>query len=290
MTENAEKLDMTPKTLVTLRKLRKMVAEGEKIPVLTCYDATTARWLARGGVGTLLVGDSAAQMILGYDQSIFAPFDFMLQITAGVKRGAPTCFVIGDMPFMSYQAGEGKAIENAGRFLTDGMADAIKMEVNGEYAELVGKMSRAGIPVIAHIGWCPQRIRIAGIRTALLAGKTADEATALVALAEEMEQSGAVMLLVEQCPAEVSERIVEKVSIPVIGCGAGPACDGHVIVLQDLLGMSEFQPSFAKSIEEFGSRLVDVSRRWVEMVGSGEYVKDHPYKMSEGEIKRFTSG
>ncbi|NJL31410.1 MAG: 3-methyl-2-oxobutanoate hydroxymethyltransferase [Phycisphaerales bacterium] len=210
--------------------------------MLTCYDATTARWLAQAGVPALLVGDSAAQVILGHEQSIFAPLDFLITLTAGVRRGAPNCLLMGDMPFMSYQADDAQAIRNAGRFMVEGQADLVKLEVDGRHAELVGKLSRAGIPVVAHLGWKPQQVRYAGIRTALVAGRTMSEIQTLVTEAQIMEDQGAVMLLVEQCTAEASEAVIAKVSLPVIGCGAGPACHGHVVVLQDLLGMSEHHP------------------------------------------------
>ncbi len=265
-----------------------MVAEGQPLAMVTCYDATTARWLAAGGVPMLLVGDSAAQMVLGYDSSIHAPLAFMLQLTAAVKRGAPNCFVMGDMPFMSYQAADAEAIHNAGRFLTEGTADAVKVEVDGSFAALVGKLSRAGVPVVAHLGWRPQQVRQAGVRTALIAGKTAAEARALVEQAEMMEDRGAAMLLIEQCPAEVSQRIVERVSIPLIGCGAGPACHGHVVVLQDLLGMSERSPSFVKPVAQLGEAIAQAAADWVARVASGRYLAtDHPYHMPDEQARRF---
>ena len=280
--------DRTPGKPITLKVLRRMVAEGKPLAMLTCYDATTARWLAAGGVPMLLVGDSAAQVILGRDSSIHAPLQFMLELTAAVKRGAPNCFVMGDMPFMSYQASDAEAIHNAGRFLTEGTADAVKLEVDATFGDLVGKLSRAGVPVVAHLGWRPQQARHAGVRTALIAGKTAAEARALVEQAELMEERGAAMLLIEQCPAEVSQRIVERLSIPLIGCGAGPACHGHVVVLQDLLGMSEKSPSFVKPIAAMGEALAKAASAWVDLIGSGKYLAtDHPYHMAAGEAERL---
>lgn len=283
--------DRTPAKPVTLKGLRQQVAEGHPLAMLTCYDATTARWLARGGVPMLLVGDSAAQVVLGFDSSIHAPLEFMLQLTAAVKRGAPNCFVMGDMPFMSYQAADAEAIHNAGRFLTEGMADAVKLEVDASFGDLVGKLSRAGVPVVAHLGWRPQQARAAGVRTALIAGRTAGEARSLVEQAELMEARGAAMLLIEQCPAEVSQRIVERVSIPLIGCGGGPACHGHVVVLQDMLGMSERSPSFAKPLAPVGEAIAQAAAQWVEWVRSGRYLAgDHPYQMPEDQAKRFALG
>ncbi|MHB1158564.1 MAG: 3-methyl-2-oxobutanoate hydroxymethyltransferase [Phycisphaerales bacterium] len=279
--------DTTLNQPVTLQTLRKWTAGGRKFAMLTCYDATTARWLASGGVPVLLVGDSAAQMILGRDSSIHAPLDFMLTITAAVKRGAARCFVMGDMPFMSYQADDAEAIRNAGRFLTEGLADAVKLEVDGSFAPLVAKMSRAGIPVVAHMGWRPQMARHEGVRTARIAGRTADEAHQLIADAKLMEQQGAVMLLLEAVPPEVSERIVNAAHVPVIGCGAGPACAGQVVVLQDLLGMTERQPSFAQPIAQMGRALQDAASQWVKIVEQGSPRACEGYRMNQGEAEKL---
>jgi 3-methyl-2-oxobutanoate hydroxymethyltransferase len=278
-------MSITPQTTssrVTLRTIRQWVSEGSKFPMLTCYDATTARWLWRGGVKTLLVGDSASQVILGYDQSIFVPLDFLITLTAGVRRGAPDCFLMGDMPFMSYQADEAQAITNAGRFLTEGLADAVKLEVDHRHVDLIAKLSRAGIPAVAHIGWRPQMVRYEGIRTAKVAGKTHQQINELVSQAVALEEAGAVMLLVEQCTAETASRIVESVSIPVIGCGAGPACHGHVVVLQDLLGMTDHHPTFVQPVASLGPAIEQAAKAWKDLLASGQYLAgdNHPYKFN----------
>lgn len=272
---------------ITLQVLRRMAAEGRKIAALTCYDATTARYLAAAEVDVLLVGDSASQVILGHDSSIHAPLDFMLQLTAAVKRGAPGKFIMGDMPFMSYQADDAEAVRNAGRFMTEGRAAAVKLEVNGQYGELVGKLSRAGVPVVAHIGWRPQTALFAGVRTAKIAGRTAAEARALVEEAQLFEARGAVMILVEQCPAEVAAAIVRSVKVPVIGCGAGRACHGHVVVLQDLLRLSAHSPSFVTATADGAALLKDAAMAWVELLRSGKYLAEHPYPMDPGEADKL---
>ncbi len=271
---------------VTLRTLRKMAERGEKIAVLTCYDATTARHLAAGGVPVLLVGDTAAEMILGHDTTLHAPLDFMVEITAAVKRGAPDCFVMADMPFMSYQADDAEAVRNAGRFLTEGRADAVKLEVDARFAPLVEKLARAGAPVVAHLGSLPQHVKhFGGYRST---GRTAEQARSLVDQAECMEAAGAVMLLLEATAAEVAQRIVERVKIPVIGCGAGPACHGHVVVLHDWLGLSDWQPPFVQPTEKLGRWIAEAGKTWVELVQSGEYLRDtHPYPMPPDQAKRF---
>lgn len=279
-------MDEQTQTPVTLSTLRKLAAAGEHFAVLTCYDATTAKWLGRAGVPVLLVGDTAAAMMLGEPSTIHAPLEYLLTITAAVKRGAPNCFVMGDMPFMSYQAGEDEAVKNAGRFMTAGRADAVKLEVDGSYAPLVRKMTRAGIPVVAHIGLRPQRVaQEAGYH---VAGKTALEARSLVEQAEKLAAAGAVMLLIEATPAEVSRRIVQKVKIPVIGCGAGPDCQGHVVVLHDLLGLTDWQPSFAKPQAAIGQAIQNAAAAWADQVRKKLYLKsDHPYRMDPKEAAEF---
>jgi len=283
--ESAETIIEVPaRKSVTLRTLQRFVERGEKFACLTCYDATTARWLERSGVPVLLVGDTAAEMILGLPGTIHAPLDFLIMLTAAVKRGAPRTFVMADMPFMSYQADEAEGVRNAGRFMTEGLADSVKLEVDRSFTALVEKMARAGIPVVAHIGCKPQQVkRRGGYRSV---GRTSGEAQELLATAVAMEQAGATMLLIEAVPNEVSRRIVEKTSIPVIGCGAGPACHGQVVVLQDLLGLTGWQPSFARPIAQFGPELIGAARRWIEMVRESD-LGEHPYRMSEGEAAKF---
>jgi 3-methyl-2-oxobutanoate hydroxymethyltransferase len=276
----------TPRKNVTLSTLLKRVAAGEPIPVLTCYDATTARHLYRAGVDVLLVGDTAAEMVLGFDSTIHAPLEFMIQITAGVKRGAPGAFVMADMPFMSYQADEAEAIRNAGRFLTQGMADAVKLEVDGSFVKLVERMSRAGVPVVAHLGSRPQQVRRTGGYKA--AGRTAAEAQELVDTARDMAAAGAVMLLIEATASDVVRQVMATVKVPVIGCGSGPACHGHVVVLQDLLGLTDWHPVFAEPVTDMGEAIRAAAGKWREMVVSRGYLKGQdPYGMDAAELEKF---
>lgn len=274
---------------VTLRTLRQWTQAGQRFAMLTCYDATTATWLWRGGVRCLLVGDTAAQVMLGHDSTLPAKMSFMLAITAAVRRGAPESFLMADMPFGSYQCGDDRAIRNAVRFLTDGVADAVKLEVGASSGSLVARMSQAGIPVVAHIGSRPQHVRAKGGYGAV--GRSIAEAKELVETARMMVSHGAAMLLVEAVPAQVSAAIVEAVAsaadrriVPVIGCGAGAPCHGHVVVLHDLLGLTQWQPPFAKPMADFGTKLSDVASKWVELVRSGRYLQDdHPYTMDDQE-------
>jgi len=263
---------------VTIRTLRQHAKSGKPFAMLTCYDAMTARWLARAGIEALLVGDTAAVMMLGHETTNPASLDYMLTITAAVRRGAPNCFVMGDMPFLSYQVDNREAVRNAGRFLTEGGADAVKLEVDETFVDTVKAITRASVPVVAHIGWRPQRLTRYG--TAIVAGRTQEKINELVSLAKAMEDAGAAMLLIEAATSEAAAAVVEAVTIPVIGCGAGPSCHGHVVVLHDLLGMTDWQPSFAPAAVEGGKFLESAARQWVEQVEQGQYLSDGgPYHM-----------
>ena len=272
---------------VTLRSLRKMMGDGHPFAALTCYDATSARLLQRAGVPVLLVGDTAAEMILGLPGTIHAPLDLLIQLTAAVKRGAPNCLVMADMPFLSYQVDEAEAIRNAGRFLVEGQADCVKLEVDGTFTGLVSQLNRAGIPVIAHIGSRPQQVKHDGGYRA--AGRTRAEANRLIEEARRLEEAGATMLLIEAVPCEVTEEIVSRTSIPVIGCGAGPACHGQVVVTQDLAGMTDWQPAFAKPLAQIGTAITKLGEEWVDRVSSGNLGK-HPYSMAPEAGRDASSG
>lgn len=248
---------------------------------LTCYDATTARWLARAGVQCLLVGDTAAEMVLGHTRTIDMPLDVLLALTAGVKRGSDQgggAVVMGDMPFMSYQASPDDAVKNAGRFLTEGLADIVKLEVDHTFAPLVDRMVRAGIPVCAHIGSRPQRVALTGGYSA--AGRTPADADKIIADAQAMQNAGCSMLLVEAVPDAVTARIMAIAKVPVIGIGAGSACHGQVLVLQDLLGLSDKAPSFAQPMASLGTAIQTAAEGWVAKVAARQ-VGPSPYKMRD---------
>lgn len=267
----------------TLRTLLRQVREGQRMACLTCYDATTARWLDRAGVEVLLVGDSAAEVILGLPGTIHAPLEFMITLTAAVKRGAPGRVVMADMPFMSYQASEDDALRNAARFMTEGMADCVKVEVDRSWAPLVSRMARAGIPVVAHIGCRPQQSKMHGGTFAV--GKTAEQAIQVIHDAAALEAAGATMLLLEACPSEVAAKVVERATIPVIGIGAGNACHGQVLVLQDLLGMSAWQPAFATPAAQLGEATREAAVAWCERVRQGRI--ESAFRMADGEGARL---
>lgn len=254
-------------------------------PCLTAYDATTARWLERAGVPVLLVGDSAAQVILGQPSTVHAPLDFLVTLTGAVRRGAPDAFVIGDMPFLSYHASEDDAVVNAGRFLVEGGADAVKLEADARFSSVFSRLARAGIPAIAHVGCLPQQAQLHGGYT--VAGRTADSARQVVDDAVALVEAGAVMVLVEASTPETSAMVVEEVSVPVIGCGAGPACHGQIVVTHDILGLTDWQPSFADREGRLGASMQSIVEQWCERARRREL--PHGYEMRDGESGRLGS-
>jgi len=261
-----------------------MAAAGEPFACLTAYDATTARWLERAGVHLLLVGDSAAEVVLGFERTIDAPLEVMVALTAAVKRGAPRTLVMADMPFMSYHADDAEALRNAGRFLTEGRADMVKLEADASFAPLVARMTRAGIAVCAHVGSKPQQSSLRGGYGA--AGRTADEAQQVLEDAMALERAGSVMLLVEAVPDEVGAELVRRASVPVIGIGAGSACHGQILVLQDVLGMTDRPPKFAEPTARLGEAIRDAAAEWVRRVADRS-IGGRRLAMGEGESERF---
>lgn len=272
---------------VTLRTLARMAHAGEPFACLTCYDASTARWLDHAGVHLLLVGDTAAQMVLGFETTLHMPLDVALALTAGVRRGADKALVMGDMPFMSYHADDAQALRNAGRFLTEGLADVVKIEADASFAPLVEKMTRAGVPVCAHVGARPQRAALSGGYTS--AGRDEADARRVVDDAIALERAGAVLLLVEAVPEEVAQRIIDATAVPLIGIGAGPACHGQVLVLHDLLGVSEWQPRFAPPVADIGRAIRDAASEWVDRVARRR-VTDHRYEMRPSALASRETG
>ncbi len=251
---------------VTIKTLRTMAREGRPFACLTCYDASTARFLQAAGVHVLLVGDTAAEVILGFDRTIDMPLDIALALTAAVKRGAPNTLVMGDMPFMSYQADDASGLRNAARFMTEGRADVVKIEADASYAPLVRACARAGVAVCAHVGSRPQ---LAGLHGGYgSAGKTPGEGERIAHDALELERAGAVCLLIEAVPDEVTRKVLEATTIPVIGIGAGPRPHGQVLVLHDLIGMSLFPPRFADPVADLGRELEKAAGEWVRRVAA----------------------
>jgi 3-methyl-2-oxobutanoate hydroxymethyltransferase len=264
---------------VTLRTLFRMAKDRTPFACLTCYDATTARWLERAGVPVLLVGDSAAEVILGFKRTIDMPLDFAVTLTAAVKRGAPNTVIMADMPFMSYHADDASTLRNAGRFMTEGQADCVKLEVDRSHAPLVEKLTRAGIPVVAHIGSKPQQAALKGGYSS--AGRTGAEIEEIVSDAVALEQAGAVMLLVEAVPDQATDRILQSTSAPLIGIGAGTACHGQVLVVHDLLGLTDHPPRFAAAVATVGEAIKTAGEEWVRRVAARQ-IGGVRYEMKPG--------
>lgn len=270
---------------VTLRTLGRMAERGDPFACLACYDAVTAGILERAGVHVLLLGDSGAQVVLGHERTISMPLDVAIAMTAGLKRGAPNTLIMGDMPFLSYTADENEALHNAGRFMTEGLADVVKLEVDASFAPLVRKMTRAGIPVCAHIGLLPQAASLKGGYFA--AGRTAEDARKLADDAKALEDAGAVLLLIEAVPDEATQLVLDATSIPVIGIGAGDACHGQILVLHDLVGLTPDIPRFVEPTASLGKAMEEGVRDWVTRVAKRQ-TGGRRYSMRENEAQKLS--
>jgi 3-methyl-2-oxobutanoate hydroxymethyltransferase len=251
---------------ITVQDFLRMKSEGKKITMLTAYDYPFAQIVDEAGVDGILVGDSLGMVVQGLENTLPVTMDEMIYHTKMVSRAVQNALVIGDMPFMSYQAGIGDAVRNAGRFLKEAGASAVKLEGGAEGAEQVRAMTKSDIPVMAHIGLTPQSIhRMGGYK---VQGKTDEAAKRLIEEARIMEDAGAFSVIIEAVPMDLAKRITCELSIPTIGIGAGPYCDGQVLVLHDVIGLFErFVPKFVKryaNIKEEALRAVREYREDVE--------------------------
>lgn len=262
---------------------------GRKIAAVSCYDYTTALLAARAGVEMILVGDSAAQMLLGHDSTLPATMDFMVEITAGVRRGAPDVCLVADMPFLSYHTGISEAVKNAGRFVQIAGVDLIKIEATSAHLPVIKAVSDAGMAVMAHIGIRPQSIARSGRLKA--EGTTAELAIDLISLADAMETAGASAILLEGCAREVGRIITERASVPVISCGAGPDCDGQILIAPDILGLLEGPgPKFSKGYAKLGPAAVEAMEAYVRDVKGGDFPDDdHSYHIKAGQLEKLES-
>ena len=255
---------------ITVATFRKRKAAGEKISMLTVYDAPTARICQAAGVDALLVGDSLAMTVLGYKNTLPLTMEEALHHAKAVRRGAPDAFVVFDMPFMSYQESDTEALHNAGRALKEAGADAVKLEGGAEVSPLIAKLVNAGIPVLAHLGCLPQHLMTSGVYRK--AGKTPEDAERLLADARKVEAAGAFATVLECMPDEVGKMISENIGIPTIGIGAGPDCDGQVQVLNDLLGLyAEFTPKHARQYAQLGTLMNDAIAAYSNDVKTGKF-------------------
>jgi 3-methyl-2-oxobutanoate hydroxymethyltransferase len=260
---------------ITITELRARKERGERFTMLTAYDALTARLLDEAGVPVLLVGDSLAQVILGYDSTLPVTMDEMLHHTRAVARGSRNALVVGDMPFGSFQAGVDEAMRNAFRFLKEAGAHAVKLE--GAHLDLVRRLVDAGVPVMGHLGLTPQSVnQFGGYK---VQGRTEEAANRILLDAKAIEEAGAFALVLECVPADLATRITASLSIPTIGIGAGAGCDAQVLVIQDLLGLTPTTPRFVKRYAEVGATLVDAAQAFITEVAAGTYPDaEHSYR------------
>ena len=261
---------MTGTRKVRVPELAVMKERGERIVMLTAYDFTMARLFDRAGVDVLLVGDSLEQVILGLDSTIGVTLDAILHHTRGVARGAGRALVVADMPFLSYQVSSSRALRNAGKLFQEGGAAAVKLEGGRAIAETVRKLTAAGLPVMGHLGLTPQHVhRLGGMRQQARNSDTAEE---LLTDALALEDAGAFALVLEAIPDEVAEAVTSRLRIPTLGIGAGPRCNGQVLVSYDLLGLFDaFVPPFVKQYARMGHAIVDAVRDYAADVRQGNY-------------------
>jgi len=276
---------MLPKK-ITLADLRALRTNGRRMAMLTCYDYTTARLMHEAAVPLLLVGDSAASVILGHETTLPVTLSFMIEITAAVRRGAPSAFLVADMPFGSYHASLAQAVKNVARMVKRTGCDAVKLEVSDRSTQLVRVLADAGVAVVAHLGLKPQTVGLLGGYR--FQGRTATEARQIVASALHMQDAGAAAILLEAVPPEVASEVVEKTYIPVIGCGAGPSCHSSVIVTQDGLGLTPYRPRFVPALADHATALKAAFTQYVEAVAAGRYpAAEHDYVMPPAEKQKF---
>ncbi len=255
---------------VTINQIREMKPRGEKIVMLTAYDYSTARLVDEAGIPLILVGDSLGMVVLGYESTIPVTMEEMLHHTKAVVRGTRQAMVVGDMPFMTYHVSVEDALRNAARFIQEAGAQAVKLEGGVTVAEKVKRIVECGIPVMGHIGLTPQSIhQFGGFK---MQGKTPEAAANLLEDAKVLEQAGAFAIVLETIPANLARLITDKISIPTIGIGAGPECDGQVQVINDILGsFADFVPKHAKQYVKLTDIISKAVTRYRDEVKDGTF-------------------
>ncbi len=253
---------------VTLHTLAAQKARGEKIAMITAYDATFARLVDEAGADIILIGDSLGMVVQGHDNTLPVTVDEMVYHCRAVARGARRAQLVGDMPFMSYQESIEQGLRNAGRLLKEGGCHAVKLEGGAQHAALVARLVATGIPVMGHLGLTPQSVhQLGGFK---LQGKDEGATERLIADARALESAGAYAVVIEVVPAEVAAAVTAAISIPTIGIGAGAGCDGQVLVINDLLGMDErFKPRFVRRYAELAGAITDACGQYIADVRAG---------------------
>jgi len=254
-------------TVVTFAQAKE---QGIKQTVLTAYDYSTAKLMDEAGVNAILVGDSLGMVCLGYDDTLSVTMEDMIHHTAAVARGVKNALVIADMPFMSYQTSVYDAVVNAGRLVKEGRAQVVKLEGGVEVADQIRAIVNASIPVMAHVGLTPQSVHAFG--GFKVQGRTEAAAQRLLDDARAVEKAGAFAVVLEGVPAKLAEMVTRELSIPTIGIGAGPGCDGQVLVYQDMLGMfNDFTPKFVKKYAAVGDLMMAAFKQYMEEVQDGSF-------------------
>jgi 3-methyl-2-oxobutanoate hydroxymethyltransferase len=273
---------------LSLTELAARKGQGEKLVMVTAYDHPSARLADAAGVDLILVGDSAADNVLGYSSTVPVTVDELLVLARAVTRGTERALVIGDMPFGSFQVSDETAVANAVRFVKEAGADAVKVEGAGPILSRVQALVGAGIPVMGHLGLTPQSATMLGGFKAQ--GRTASKARRLLADARALEAAGCFAVVLEAVPAAVARRITDSLTIPSIGIGAGPGCDGQVLVWHDLLGLSDRTPArFVKRYADVGAEIKRALEQYAGEVRAGVFPADeHTYSIPEDELDLFT--
>jgi 3-methyl-2-oxobutanoate hydroxymethyltransferase len=261
--------------------------EGKKISMLTAYDYSTAKLLDEAGVDTILVGDSLGMVMLGYEDTLSVTMEDMLHHTRAVSRGVKNAFVVGDMPFMSYHITVEEAVRNAGRFIKEAGADAVKLEGGEDVVDKIRAIVKAQIPVVGHLGLTPQSVNMFG--GFKVQGKSEAQAKKLIEEALLLQEAGCCAVVLECVPEKLAKIVSEKLTIPTIGIGAGKFCDGQVLVIQDMLGMySDFVPKFVKKFADVGSSMKDAVAQYKKEVQDMTFPEEkHTFKIKDEVLEKL---
>ncbi|MHA1371514.1 MAG: 3-methyl-2-oxobutanoate hydroxymethyltransferase [Promethearchaeota archaeon] len=269
---------------MTPRKLIEKKQRGEKLVTITSYDYSFAKIVDQSGIDLILVGDSLSMVMLGYENTLSVTMDEMIHHTKAVSRAVKNALIVGDMPFLSYKISREDAVRNAGRFIQEGGAQAVKVEGGTEIIPTIRAMIDADIPVCGHIGLTPQAIyKFGGF---LVQGKTVAAAKKLILDAKNLQDAGVFAIVLESIPWQVAKIITEKVDVPTIGIGAGPYCDGQILVIHDMLGIfTEFKPKFLKYFANIGAEIRKALADYKNEVETGKYPTiEHAYEFSKGSV------
>jgi len=279
--------EATARARVTIPQLRRWKTEGRKVAWVTAYDFPTGQLVDMAGLDMVLVGDSLGNNVLGYENTIPVTMDEMIIHAQAVTRGCKYALVIGDMPFMSYQASREDAIRNAGRFMKEARCDAVKLEGGRTMVDTVRTIVQAGIPVMGHLGLTPQsEAMMGGLK---VQARTADDARKLLEDALALEEAGCFAVLVEAIPARVAQIVRDRLKVPVYGIGAGPHVDGQVLIFHDMFGLFQaFTPRFAKQYADLGKQIVEGLSQYAHEVREGSFPgREHSFTIPTEELEKL---